>query len=64
MKITITLEVNSKQGLASFAEEVVSLLPDMEQVKDFRQNIIPAILPIKFRLVDNQTQKAFIEFDD
>jgi hypothetical protein len=63
MKITIEITVNSKQGIAAFADEVFALLPTREQIKEFRQNTVPAILPVKFRLVDRQTQSAFIEFD-
>jgi hypothetical protein len=63
VKITITIEVGAK-GSESFAQEIHSLLPTIEQLKDFRQRIIPAVLPVKFRIVDNQKQTAFIEFDD
>ncbi len=63
MKITITIKVG-KSGSESFAQEIHSLLPTIEQLKDFRQRVAPAVLPVKFRLIDNQTQSAFIEFDD
>lgn len=63
MKVTIEITVNSKQGIDAFADEVHALLPTREQIKDFRQDIVPAILPVKFRLVDRMAQKAFIEFD-
>ena len=63
MKITITIEVGAK-GTEAFAQEVHALLPTVEQLKEYRTKIIPAVLPVKFRIEERQTHSAFIEFDD
>lgn len=64
MKITVEIEVKRNKGNTAFAEEVHSLLPTLEQLEDFRRKIVPAVLPVKFRIVDSMTQSSFIEFDD
>jgi len=64
MKVTITIEARRNQGVDSLADEIHALLPDRKALGKFLKDIIPAVLPVKFRLVQNQTQSSFIEFGE
>ena len=64
MKITIEIDINAAKGSAAFSDEVAALLPTREQLHNFRKAISPVVLPVKFRVVDRQTQRSFITFED
>ena len=64
MRVTITIETKTPKGSRALADEIHALLPPREKIEEYLANIIPAVLPVKFRIVDRQTQSAFIEFDD
>jgi hypothetical protein len=62
MKVTITIKVNKNKD--AFANAVHSLLPTKDQLKEYAAAIVPAVLPVKFRIAENQRSSAFIQFDD
>jgi len=63
MNVTITIKVGAK-GKKATAAEIASLLPTTDMLTEYIDAIVPAVLPVKFRIADRQQHSAFIQFDD
>jgi len=63
MNVTITIKVEGK-GKNAVAAEIESLLPTRDMLIEYIDAIVPAVLPVKFRIADRQKHSAFIQFDD
>ena len=61
-KLTITIEFDHGYGAERFADVVLEALPDHAKLVELRKAIVPAILPVKFRLAGKLD--AFLEFDE
>ena len=63
MKITIELFVTPK-GTGAMADEIHSLLPSLDFLSNRVDSTRSLVSPAKYRMVDNQTQKAYITFEN